>query len=144
VDGPEAQHLQIKAMKLVLANVYRCVAEPSSLELPPAQMLDDGYLATRARLIRMNQAQDVGAGIPVKGGTIYLRAADAGLSINVEASMQPATVQSLQALGHRIDMRQDSCQGFGAGQFIWRMGAPQVHGYLAASDARRDGLAAGF
>jgi gamma-glutamyltranspeptidase len=144
VDGPEAQHLQIKAMKLVLANVYRCVAEPSSLELPPAQMLDDGYLATRARLIRMNQAQDVGAGIPVKGGTIYVRAADAGLSINVEASMQPATVQSLQALGHRIDMRQDSCQGFGAGQFIWRMGDPQVHGYLAASDARRDGLAAGF
>lgn len=256
VDGPEAQHLQIEAMKLAFADVYRYVAEPSSMEVTPAQMLDDGYLASRARLIRMNQAQDFGAGNPVKGGTIYLTAADengmmvsfiqsnftgfgsgcveptfgislqnrgfgfstdpaganranlvapgkrpfhtiipafvtkdgqpvmsygvmganmqpqghmqtlvrmldhgqnpqmacdaprwrfnAGLSINVEASMQPATVQGLQALGHRIDVLQDSYQDFGAGQFIWRMGDPQVHGYLAASDARRDGLAAGF
>jgi gamma-glutamyltranspeptidase/glutathione hydrolase len=256
VDGPEAQHLQIEAMKLAFADVYRYVAEPSRMEVTPAQMLDDGYLASRARLIRMNQAQDFGAGNPVKGGTIYLTAADengmmvsfiqsnftgfgsgcveptfgislqnrgfgfstdpaganpanlvapgkrpfhtiipafvtkdgqpvmsygvmganmqpqghmqtlvrmldhgqnpqmacdaprwrfnAGLSINVEASMQPATVQGLQALGHRIDVLQDSYQDFGAGQFIWRMGDPQVHGYLAASDARRDGLAAGF
>jgi gamma-glutamyltranspeptidase/glutathione hydrolase len=256
VDGPEAQHLQIEAMKLAFADVYRYVAEPSRMEVTPAQMLDDGYLASRARLIRMNQAQDFGAGNPVKGGTIYLTAADengmmvsfiqsnftgfgsgcveptfgislqnrgfgfstdpaganpanlvapgkrpfhtiipafvtkdgqpvmsygvmganmqpqghmqtlvrmldhgqnpqmacdaprwrfnAGLSINVEASMQPATVQGLQALGHRIDVLQDSYQDFGAGQFIWRRGDPQVHGYLAASDARRDGLAAGF
>ncbi|MBU4424952.1 MAG: gamma-glutamyltransferase family protein [Gammaproteobacteria bacterium] len=256
VDGPEAQHLQIEAMKLAFADVYRYVAEPSWMEVTPAQMLDDGYLASRARLIRMNQAQDFGAGNPVKGGTIYLTAADengmmvsfiqsnftgfgsgcveptfgislqnrgfgfstdaaganpanlvapgkrpfhtiipafltkdgqpvmsygvmganmqpqghmqtlvrmldhgqnpqmacdaprwrfnAGLSINVEASMQAATVQGLQALGHRIDVLQDSYQDFGAGQFIWRMGDPQVHGYLAASDARRDGLAAGF
>ena len=256
VDGPEAQHLQIEAMKLAFADVYRYVAEPSWMEVTPAQMLDDGYLASRARLIRMNQAQDFGAGNPVKGGTIYLTAADengmmvsfiqsnftgfgsgcveptfgislqnrgfgfstdpaganranlvapgkrpfhtiipafvtkdgqpvmsygvmganmqpqghmqtlvrmldhgqnpqmacdaprwrfnAGLSINVEASMQPATVQGLQALGHRIDVLQDSYQDFGAGQFIWRMGDPKVHGYLAASDARRDGLAAGF
>jgi len=256
VDGPEAQHLQIEAMKLAFADVYRYVAEPSWMEVTPAQMLDDGYLASRARLIRMNQAQDFGAGNPVKGGTIYLTAADengmmvsfiqsnftgfgsgcvepmfgislqnrgfgfstdpaganpanlvapgkrpfhtiipafvtkdgqpvmsygvmganmqpqghmqtlvrmldhgqnpqmacdaprwrynAGLAINVEASMQPATVQGLQALGHRIDVLQDSYQDFGAGQFIWRMGDPKVHGYLAASDARRDGLAAGF
>ena len=256
VDGPEAQHLQIEAMKLAFADVYRYVAEPSWMEVTPAQMLDGAYLASRARLIRMNQAQDFGAGNPVKGGTIYLTAADengmmvsfiqsnftgfgsgcveptfgislqnrgfgfstdpaganranlvapgkrpfhtiipafvtkdgqpvmsygvmganmqpqghmqtlvrmldhgqnpqmacdaprwrfnAGLSINVEASMQPATVQGLQALGHRIDVLQDSYQDFGAGQFIWRMGDPKVHGYLAASDARRDGLAAGF
>ena len=256
VDGPEAQHLQIEAMKLAFADVYRYVAEPSSMEVTPAQMLDDHYLASRARLIRMKQAQDFGAGNPVQGGTIYLTAADergmmvsfiqsnyqgfgsgcvephfgislqnrgfgfstdpaganpanlvapgkrpfhtiipafvtqggqplmsygvmganmqpqghmqtlvrmldhgqnpqmacdaprwrfnAGLSINVEASMPAATVQGLQALGHRIDVLQDSYQDFGAGQFIWRMGDPGVHGYLAASDARRDGLAAGF
>jgi gamma-glutamyltranspeptidase/glutathione hydrolase len=34
-------------------------------------------------------------------------------------------------------------QDFGAGQFIWR-GQPGVEGYVAASDPRRDGLAAGF
>ena len=31
-----------------------------------------------------------------------------------------------------------------AGQFIWRLGDPAVHGYAAASDPRRDGQAAGW
>ena len=50
----------------------------------------------------------------------------------------------LQALGHRVDVIQDSYQDFGAGQFIWRMGDPGVEGYMAASDPRRDGQAVGF
>jgi gamma-glutamyltranspeptidase/glutathione hydrolase len=33
---------------------------------------------------------------------------------------------------------------FGSGQFIWLLGDPAVDGYAAASDSRRDGLAAGF
>ena len=76
VDGAASQHLQIEAMKLAFADVYRYVAEPSSMEVTPAQMLDDAYLASRAKLIDMNKAQDFGAGNPVKGGTIYLTAAD--------------------------------------------------------------------
>ena len=256
VDGAAAQHLQIEAMKLAFADVYRYVAEPAAMQVTPAQMLDDAYLASRARLIDPRRAQDFGAGNPVKGGTIYLTAADedgmmvsfiqsnylgfgsgcveptfgislqnrgygfstdpgghnlanlvapgkrpfhtiipaflthsgqpvmsfgvmganmqpqghvqtlvrmldhgqnpqaacdaprwrfnAGLAINVESTLPLATVQGLQALGHRTEVLQDSYQDFGAGQFIWRMGAPQTQGYLAASDARRDGLAAGF
>ena len=58
--------------------------------------------------------------------------------------MNAATVQGLKDLGHEIDVINDSYQDFGAGQFIWRTGDPKVHGYLAASDARRDVLAAGF
>jgi gamma-glutamyltranspeptidase/glutathione hydrolase len=50
----------------------------------------------------------------------------------------------LQALGHQLDVLQDPYQDFGAGQFIWRMGDPKVQGYVAASDPRRDGLAAGY
>ena len=76
LDGAESQHLQIEAMKLAFADVYRYVAEPSSMTVTPAQMLDDAYLASRARLIDMKRAQDFGAGNPVKGGTIYLTAAD--------------------------------------------------------------------
>ena len=38
----------------------------------------------------------------------------------------------------------DSYQDFGAGQFIWRLGDPAVEGYVAASDPRRDGQAAGY
>ena len=67
-----------------------------------------------------------------------------GLSLNVEASMDPAIVEGLQARGHRIEAINDSYQDFGAGQFIWRLGEPGVEGYVGASDARRDGLVAGF
>lgn len=67
-----------------------------------------------------------------------------GLSINVEAVMQPTVLAGLAALGHRVEVINDSYQDFGAGQFIWRMGEPGAEGYVAASDPRRDGLAAGF
>ena len=252
VDGVDSQHLQIEAMKLAFADTYKYVAEPSSMEVTAAQMLDDHYLASRAKLIDMKKDQDFGAGNPVKGGTIYLTAADedgmmvsfiqsnylgfgsgcvepefgislqnrgygfsldagpnqvapgkrpfhtiipafltkegqpvmsygvmganmqpqghvqtlvrmldyrqspqaacdaprwrfnAGLALNVESAMNPQTVQALAARGHRMEVINDSYQDFGAGQFIWRAGDPKVEGYLAASDARRDGQAVGF
>jgi gamma-glutamyltranspeptidase/glutathione hydrolase len=76
VDGLLSQHLQIEAMKLAFADVYRFVAERSSMEVSVEQMLDPAYLASRAKLIDMKKAQEFGAGNPVKGGTIYLSAAD--------------------------------------------------------------------
>jgi gamma-glutamyltranspeptidase/glutathione hydrolase len=252
VDGADSQHLQIEAIKLAFADVYKYVAEPSSMSVTPQQMLDDAYLAGRARLIDMKRAQDFGAGNPVKGGTIYLTAADengmmvsfiqsnymgfgsgcveptygislqnrghgfslepgpnqlapgkrpfhtiipafltkegqpvmsygvmganmqpqghmqtlvrmldykqnpqvacdaprwrfnSGVEINVERRMDPSTLQELASRGHRVEVINDSYQDFGAGQFIWRAGDPKVEGYVAASDSRRDGLAAGF
>jgi len=252
-DSVAAQHLQIEAMKLAFADVYRFVAEPASMAVSAEQLLDPAYLAGRARLIDLKQAQDFGAGNPAKGGTIYLTAADergmmvsfiqsnymgfgsgvvvpefglslqnrgqafsldaasanvvapgkrpfhtiipafltrdgqpvmsfgvmganmqpqghlqtlvrmldfgqnpqaacdaprwrfnAGLEINVEGQMDPALVQGLAALGHQTVVLQDSYQDFGAGQFIWRLGDPAAGGYVAASDPRRDGQAAGF
>ena len=256
LDGVDSQHLQIEAMKLAFADLYRYVAEPSAMAVTPEQMLDPAYLKQRAQLINMKKAQNFGAGNPVKGGTIYLSAADEngmmvsfiqsnymgfgsgcvepnfgislqnrghgfsvnanglnpanlvapgkrpfhtiipafltkdgqpvmsfgvmganmqpqghmqtlvrmidygqspqaacdaprwryneGLEINVEASLDSATAQGLQARGHQVGVINDSYQDFGAGQFIWRAGDPKVEGYIAASDARRDGLAAGF
>jgi gamma-glutamyltranspeptidase/glutathione hydrolase len=76
VDEVDSQHLQIEAMKLAFADVYRYVAEPSAMEVTPEQMLDPAYLKSRAKLIDMKRAQNFGAGNPVKGGTIYLSAAD--------------------------------------------------------------------
>ena len=273
LDGVDSQHLQIEAMKLAFADVYAYVAEPGAMKVTPEQMLASSYLASRAKLIDMKKAQDFGAGNPMKGGTIYLSAADengmmvsfiqsnymgfgsgcvepqfgvslqnrghafsldagvnqvapgkrpfhtiipafltkpkaashplppggglgegvpateiepvmafgvmganmqpqghlqtlvrmldyrqspqaacdaprwrynAGLEINVEATMNPATVQGLAERGHRMEVINDSYQDFGSGQFIWRAGDPKVEGYVAASDSRRDGQAAGF
>lgn len=56
--------------------------------------------------------------------------------------MNRATVWGLASRGHRVAVINDSYQDFGAGQFIWRLGDPTVEGYVAASDSRRDGLAA--
>ena len=256
LDGVDSQHLQIEAMKLAFADVYRYVADEASMEVTAQQMLDSSYLKQRAGLIDMKKAQDFKAGNPAKGGTIYLTAADEngmmvsfiqsnymgfgsgcvepafgislqnrghafavrsgglnpanlvapgkrpfhtiipafltkdgqpvmsygvmganmqpqghvqtlvrmldyaqnpqaacdaprwryneGLVINVEAGMDPHTVQGLQQRGHAMEVINDSYQDFGSGQFIWRMGDPKVEGYVAASDSRRDGLAAGF
>ena len=253
VDGVDSQHVQIEAMKLAFADAYRFVADPVGMVVTTAQLLAPAYLEERAKLIDMRRAQDFGAGNPVRGGTIYLTAADergmmvsfiqsnymgfgsgivvpgyglsmqnrghafsldaaspnvvapgkrpfhtiipafltrdgqaqmsfgvmggnmqpqghlqtavrmlvygqnpqaacdaprwrfnAGLGINVEAAMNPATVAGLVARGHSVDVIDDSYQDFGAGQFIWRLGDPAVEGYVAASDPRRDGQAVAF
>lgn len=76
VDSVFAQHLQIEAMKLAFADVYRYVSDERSMELTAADLLDPDYLRERARLVDPLRAQDFGCGNPVKGGTIYLTAAD--------------------------------------------------------------------
>ncbi|HEY2558347.1 MAG TPA: gamma-glutamyltransferase family protein [Caldimonas sp.] len=77
VDGAESQHLQIEAMKLAFADVYAYVADPrGGMRCTPDEMLDERYLAGRARLIDRRRAQSFGAGNPAGGGTIYLSAAD--------------------------------------------------------------------
>jgi gamma-glutamyltranspeptidase/glutathione hydrolase len=110
VDGPEAEHLKIEAMKLAFADVYRYVAQRDAMEVTPEQMLDDAYLARRARLIDPKRAQDFKAGNPVQGGTIYLSAADEnGMMISFIQSnymgfgsgcVEPTYGISLQNRGH--------------------------------------------
>ena len=67
-----------------------------------------------------------------------------GRSIDVEAALPAEVVSQLAALGHRIENLPDSYMDFGSGQFIWKMGDDNASGYLAASDARRDGQAVGY
>ncbi|WP_296447946.1 gamma-glutamyltransferase family protein, partial [Rhodoferax sp. UBA5149] len=110
VDGVDSQHLQIEAMKLAFADVYKFVAEPSSMEVTAEQMLDRAYLASRAQLIDMGRAQNFGAGNPLKGGTIYLSAADeSGMMVSFIQSnymgfgsgcVEPGFGISLQNRGH--------------------------------------------
>jgi len=76
VDSVASQHLQIEAMKLAMADLYRYVADPSTMEVTAEQMLDDAYLASRAKLIDPKRATHFAPGVPPSGGTIYLTAAD--------------------------------------------------------------------
>jgi gamma-glutamyltranspeptidase/glutathione hydrolase len=76
VDSADSLHLQIEAMKLGLADTWRNVADPASMQVAPAQMLDGAYLESRAKAIDMKRAQIPGPGIPKDGGTVYLTAAD--------------------------------------------------------------------
>jgi gamma-glutamyltranspeptidase/glutathione hydrolase len=76
LDGVASQHLQIEAMKLAFADVYRYVADPRSMDVTPAQMLDDAYLSERAKRIDPTKATHFASGMPPAGGTIYLSAAD--------------------------------------------------------------------
>ncbi len=115
VDGADSQHLQIEAMKLAFADTYRFVAERSAMEVTTGQMLDDDYLASRAKLIDMKRAQDFKAGNPVKGGTIYLTAADeSGMMVSFIQSnymgfgsgcVEPSFGISLQNRGHGFSLK---------------------------------------
>ena len=88
------------------------------MAVTPAQMLDESYLKSRARLIRMNKAQDFGPGLPRQGGTIYLTAADeSGMMVSFIQSnylgfgsgcVEPGFGISLQNRGHGFSLQGDS------------------------------------
>jgi gamma-glutamyltranspeptidase/glutathione hydrolase len=76
-DSVESQHLQIEAMKLAFADTYKWVADEKYMsKVSVGDLLDDGYLTERARLVDENKATRFSYGTPPKGGTIYLSAAD--------------------------------------------------------------------
>jgi gamma-glutamyltranspeptidase/glutathione hydrolase len=118
VDSVAAQHLQIEAMKLAFADVYRYVAEPGAMDLSSAQMLDPAYLRGRAKLIDRQRAQDFGAGHPAQGGTVYLSAADErGMMVSFIQSnymgfgsgmVEPRFGISLQNRGHGFNLQASS------------------------------------
>ena len=77
-DDPHAMHLQIEAMKLALADTKAFVGDIDHMSpVSSDDLLDDAYLANRAKSIDPSRAQDFGAGAPKRGGTVYLTTADA-------------------------------------------------------------------
>jgi gamma-glutamyltranspeptidase/glutathione hydrolase len=118
VDSVESQHLQIEAMKLAMADLYRYVSDGRTMEVTPEQMLDDAYLAERAKLIDPSKATYFGPGQPATGGTIYLTAADeSGMMISFIQSnymgfgsgvVVPGTGVSLQNRGVGFSMDPNS------------------------------------
>lgn len=66
-------------------------------------------------------------------------------TLAMEPGMPSATIEGLARLGHQLQAIKDNHTDFGAGQFIWKLSdTDDASGYVAASDSRRDGQAAGF
>jgi len=117
-DSVTVQHLQIEAMKLAFADVYRYVSDPRTMPVSSQQLLDPDYLAERAKLIDPGKAQYFGPGVPDAGGTIYLSAADeSGMMISFIQSnykgfgsgiVVPGTGISMQNRGTGFSMDPDS------------------------------------
>ena len=158
VDGVASQHLQIEAMKLAFADTYQHVAEPRSMRMTPAQMLDDRYLASRAKLINPQRAQDFGPGHQPQGGTIYLSAADAsGMMVSFIQSnymgfgsgvVVPGFGLSLQNRGHGFTLKADSDNLVGPGKrpfhtiipaFLTRSGKPVMSFGVMGGDMQPQG-----
>ena len=63
-----------------------------------------------------------------------------GVEVDLEPGHDPATVEALRALGHRIRIADEQSVRFGRGQAIHRL----QDGWCAGSDLRADGQAVGI
>jgi len=64
--------------------------------------------------------------------------------LTVEASMPTAVLEGLKSFGHEVTVMPANSLDFGSAQAIALLGEDTSSGYIAGSDHRRDGLAAGF
>jgi gamma-glutamyltranspeptidase/glutathione hydrolase len=143
VDSALSLHLQIEAMKLAFADVYRHVAEPVAMKMKVSSLLDPRYLAERSRRIDPGRAQPPAAGSLSGGGTVYLTAADAdGMMVSYIQSnyggfgsgvVVPGTGISLQNRGSGFTLERGHPNEVGPGKrpfhtiipaFVTRGGAP--------------------
>ena len=125
VDSADALHLQIEAMKLAFADVYRWVGDHRHMTAVKAEhLLDDAYLASRAKLIDPRRAVDFDHGTPPGGGTVYLTAADGD--------------------GMMVSLIQSNYMGFGSGIVVPGTGISlQNRGYGFTVDANHPNVVAG-
>ena len=80
-ESPQSYHLQIEAMKLAFADLYKHIGDESFLQVSLPQLLSSGYAASRRLLIGENAIPRANFGLP-KGGTVYLAAADGELMVS--------------------------------------------------------------
>lgn len=93
-DTAATLHRQIEAMKLSFVDAQEYVAEPSYMQVTPAELLSERYAAQRRALIG-EQALLPQVGDPHQGGTVYFCTADGE--------------------GNMVSMIQSNYRGFGSG-----------------------------
>lgn len=102
VDSADSIHLQMEAMKIAFAETARHVADPSHMEVQPQALLDEAFLAERAREIDPRRAAYPEARLRPDRGTVFLTAADAS--------------------GMMVSYIQSNYAGFGSGVVVPRTG----------------------
>jgi len=100
-------------------------------------MQPQGHLQTVVRMLSYNQQPQSACDAP-------RWKVNRDFTLDVESNLNANTVEGLKGLGHQLKSVEDPYMDFGSGQFIWRQSEDLDDGYVAASDSRRDGLAAGF
>jgi len=98
VDSPAWLHLQIEAMKLAFADAHQHVADPGHMRVSVEDLLSEGYLAERAKLVNPDKATHFDYGTPKDGGTVLLTTAD--------------------AQGNMVSFIQSNYTGFGSGMVV--------------------------
>lgn len=98
-DDPALRtHLQVEAVKHALADRDAHVSDPAVMRVPATALLDDEYVESRRAGIDPDRAGDPPPGVPQRGGTAYLCAADAD--------------------GLLVSLIQSNFVGFGSGVFV--------------------------
>ncbi len=98
IDTAAWMHPQIEAMKLAFADAHQHIADPEHMRVSVDDLLDDGYLESRAKLIDPAKAGNFDYGDPKEGGTVLLTAADAE--------------------GNMVSFIQSNYTGFGSGMVV--------------------------
>jgi gamma-glutamyltranspeptidase/glutathione hydrolase len=96
-DSLQTYHHQIEAIKLAYSDGFAHISEPSHMRVSVKDLLSDDYASIRRKLIG-SQARIPIAGIPPKGGTVYLSTAD--------------------KFGNMVSMIQSNYMGFGSGLVV--------------------------
>jgi gamma-glutamyltranspeptidase/glutathione hydrolase len=65
-------------------------------------------------------------------------------NLTVEATMPASVIEGLRAMGHEVAVQPANSLDFGSAQAIAKLNDDADSAYIAGSDHRRDGLAAGF
>ena len=107
--GPELAaniHRQVEAKKLAFADRDEHLTDPAHMRIEAAQLLAEGYLAGRRKLIDPTRAMPSPVPGSVKGDTIYLCAADeAGNAVSLIQSNYMGIGSGLVVPGYGIELQ---------------------------------------
>jgi gamma-glutamyltranspeptidase/glutathione hydrolase len=112
-DSPEAVHLFMEASRLAFADRNKYIADPGFVRVPESGLLDPGYLARRAALIRRDGAM----GKPKAGNPPMKKA----MLLAPDETPEPPSTTHLSVVdadGNAVSLTTSIGRGFGSGIMV--------------------------